>query len=36
MEGENVKVYCCDRGNNDNALTAAILANRDRDDNWGL
>lgn len=36
MEGEHVKVYCCDRGNNDNALTAAILANRDRDDNgWG-
>lgn len=29
------KIYCCDRGNNDNALTAAILANRDRDDNWG-
>lgn len=23
------RVYCCDRGNNDNALTAAILANRD-------
>lgn len=33
MEGEHVKVYCCDRGNDNNALTAAILANRDRDDN---
>lgn len=26
------KIYCCDRGNNDNALTAAILANNHRDD----
>lgn len=32
--GEAVeKIYCCDRGNNDNALAAAILANRDRDNN---
>lgn len=31
---ETEKIYCCDHGN-DNALTAAILANRDRDDNWG-
>lgn len=21
------RIYCCDRGNNDNALAAAILAN---------
>lgn len=28
------KIYCCDRGNND-ALTAAILANRDRGNDWG-
>lgn len=26
------KIYCCDRGDNDNALTAAILANNHRDD----
>lgn len=35
--GETVeKIYCCDRDNNDNALTAAILANGNncRDD-WG-
>lgn len=26
--GETVeKIYCCDRGDNDNALAAAILAN---------
>lgn len=29
------KIYCCDRGNNDNALTAAILANGNRRDDWG-
>lgn len=29
------KIYCCDRGNNDNALTAAILANNNRHDDWG-
>ena len=29
------KIYGCDRGNNDNALTAAILANRDRGNDWG-
>lgn len=34
--GETVeKIYCCDHGNNDNALTAAILANRDRGNDWG-
>lgn len=34
--GETVeKIYCCDHGNNDNALTAAILANRDRNNDWG-
>lgn len=28
--GETVeKIYCCDRDNNDNALAAAILADRD-------
>lgn len=27
------KIYCCDR--NDNALAAAILAGRDRRDDWG-
>lgn len=30
------KIYCCDRGDNDNALTAAILANgNNRRDDWG-
>lgn len=31
------KIICCDRGDNDNALAAAIMANR-RDDNnmWPL
>ena len=29
------KIYCCDRGDNDNALTAAILAGNNRRDNWG-
>lgn len=29
------KIYCCDRGNNDSALTAAILANNNRRDDWG-
>lgn len=34
--GETVeKIYCCDHGNNDNALTAAILANRGRGNDWG-
>lgn len=30
------KIYCCDRNNNDNALTAAILANGNRnyDNDW--
>lgn len=31
---EHVKVYCCDGHNNDNALTAALLANRDNNE-WG-
>lgn len=32
---ENVeKIYCCDRGDNDNALAAAILSNNQRND-WG-
>ena len=32
------KIICCDRGDNDNALAAAILANNRRDDNsmWPL
>ena len=36
MEAE--KIICCDRGDNDNALAAAILANNRRDDNsmWPL
>lgn len=30
------KIYCCDRGNNDSALTAAIMANgNNRSDDWG-
>lgn len=29
------KIYCCDRGDNDNALTAAILANNNRGNDWG-
>ncbi len=34
--GETVeKIYCCDRGDNDNALTAAIMANgNNRKDDW--
>ena len=28
------KIYCCDRGDNDNALTAAILAGNNRKDDW--
>lgn len=32
---ENVeKIYCCDRGDNDNVLAAAILSNNQRND-WG-
>lgn len=34
MEAE--KIICCDRGDNDNALTAAILAGNNRRDNDGL
>lgn len=29
------KIYCCDRGDNDNTLTAAILAGNNRRDDWG-
>lgn len=29
------KIYCCDRGDNDNALAAAILASNNRRDDWG-
>ena len=33
--GETVeKIYCCDRGDNDNALAAAILAGNNRKDDW--
>lgn len=33
--GESVeKIYCCDRGDNDNALAAAILAGNNRRDDW--
>lgn len=36
MEETVEKIYCCDRDNNDNALTAAILANgNNRRDDWG-
>ena len=31
MENCVEKIYCCDRGNND-ALTAAVLANRNNND----
>ena len=34
MEAE--KIICCDRGDNDNALAAAILAGNNRRDNDGL
>lgn len=34
--GETVeKIYCCDRGDNDNTLAAAILAGNNRRDDWG-
>jgi hypothetical protein len=35
--GETVeKIYCCNHDNNDNTLTAAILANgNNRRDDWG-
>ena len=29
------KIYCCDRGDNDNALAAAIMASNNRKDDWG-
>lgn len=29
------KIYCCDRGDNDSALAAAILAGNNRRDDWG-
>ena len=28
------KIYCCDKGDNDNALAAAILAGNNRKDDW--
>ena len=28
------KIYCCDIGDNDNALAAAILAGNNRKDDW--
>lgn len=37
MENCVEKIYCCDRGDNDNALAAAILANGRRDnDSWPM
>lgn len=35
MEEVTEKIYCCDRGDNDNALAAAILAGNNRRDDWG-
>ena len=35
MEEVTEKIYCYDRGNNDNALAAAILAGNNRRDDWG-
>lgn len=33
---ENVeRIYCCDRGDNDNALAAATMANNNRRDDLG-
>lgn len=32
MENCVEKIYCCDRGDNDNALAAAILAGNNRRD----
>lgn len=29
------KIYCCDRGDNDNTLAAAIMAGNNRRDDWG-
>lgn len=34
MGGAVEKIYCCDRGDNDNALAAAILAGNNRRDDW--
>ena len=28
------KIYCCDRGDNDNALAATILEGNNRKDDW--
>lgn len=40
MENCVEKIYCCDRGDNDNSLVAAILANggyrRDNDSPWAM
>lgn len=35
MEEVTEKIYCCDRGNNDNALAAAIMAGNNHRDDWG-
>ena len=35
MDEHVEKIYCCDRGDNDNALAAAILAGNNRRDDWG-
>lgn len=29
------KIYCCDRGDNDNVLAAAILANNNNNNRYG-
>mgnify|MGYP000003814460 CR=1 FL=1 len=34
MEEVTEKIYCCDRGDNDNTLAAAILAGNNRRDDW--
>ena len=36
MEETVEKIYCCDRGDNDNALAAAILAGNNCRDDWAL
>ena len=35
MENCVEKIYCCDRGDNDNALAAAILANNNNNNRYG-
>ena len=36
MEEVTAKIYCCDRGDNDNILAAVILAGNNRKDEWKL